>query len=386
MKSRIKTKVGLGLLMIMVGLILGICYVSAATPCILQLGDGDSVNAPGASSTSHLTCDGLKCTCHLSSGSGFCQVCTNGEGSYYFGNPSDCVSNCASSGGSGSNTELILTANFPFSDNGFFTKQTFFLDISTNKIASIYLVDNIAGTQVSLCPNCNSYKRSRNFKVGYNDITIRAVSGLNIKEKRIRFLIDNKLPRIIKTFPLQSKFIQQNQEFKVIYDEENVKTITFFYNSYVLGGTNITRSFPLSNCPSGKNVECSINVDLTEVDGRPISYWFVIEDIAGSIGRYRAVKDKVDLTAPKLIGDINYSIRGLIVKFNMTIEEINFYRVEYTDMSALTPRAKVLCSSLTKAGACVKQMSFARGHHDITLQISDKAGNAIGEGLSFDII
>lgn len=365
--------------MLMASLILSIYFISASLPCILQMHNGDSIDAPGVSSTKHLLCDGLRCTCvGLSTPNSFIQVCVNSSRSYYFGNPADCVDSCNES--ERDETNLSLIANFPFKNNGVFTKQTFFLDIMTNKISSIYLIDNIAGTQFNLCPNCLVYKRSRTFKQGPNDITIRAVSGGEVVEKNIKFIIDNKKPRITKTFPMQNKFA--NGDFSVIYEEDNLNNVTLFYNSY-LYGPNITREVELKDCPDGKNMRCDVNVNLSELDGREMTYWFVISDIANNSVKSRVIKEKVDLTQPKLIGEIKYSIKGLVVKFNMTIEEKNFYRVEYVDLNARDQRPKVLCSSLTKDGNCVRQMSFLRGPHDLSIQISDKAGNSIGESLSF---
>ena len=197
-------------------LIMLIGAVSADGYCFVRLGNGQSIPAEIVSSTTHMTCDGIKCSVHgFSSDSSFLQVCTDSRG--YYAAYTNCEKLCSGNGATNSTFQnLTLSAVFPFSDGGVFTKQTFFMDISTNKIVTLTLIDNVAGTQRTLCPNCVAYSKPMNFKQGFNNFTLRAVRGNEIIEKSISFFIDNLKPRITKTTPFQNKFA--NGDFIITYD------------------------------------------------------------------------------------------------------------------------------------------------------------------------
>ncbi len=328
--------------------------VYADSYCFLKLGNGESV--PVSSLTDRYTC-------HLSSGRGFCQVCTNSSGWYASWNR--CYESCADSE-AGNGVNLTLTANFPFADEGVFTKQSFFLDISTNKVSSIYLIDNIKGTQRNLCPNCMSYKKSAAFQQGANDITIRAVNGNEIVEKRMRFTIDNRKPVISRILPVSNRFA--SGFFTVVYDEDNIEEVKLNY-----GVSGNMKSVSLTGCDNGRKKNCSAEAALGEFDGKQINYWFEIRDIANNLVSSRATKVNVDISKP-VITSFSYSVDRSYISINMSASDTNLYRVEYTDNNENSPRLKVLCSSLPK-GKCIKRISFRGDSPDIVLKVSDKAGN-----------
>lgn len=302
-----------------------------------------------------------------------CQVCVN-EATKAYASWTRCGKQCDFS--SDSEPNLSLNVNWPFADNGVYTKQSFFLDITTSKIASISLIDNIAGTQKSLCPNCREYKRTYTFKEGFNDITIRAMKGLEFKESSMEFFIDSKKPVISKTMPLPNKYAASL--FRVFYDEANVQEIKLKY------GNNLTgmKETILQGCESGRKKNCSIDVDLKEYDDQQIIYWFEIKDIANNVAVGKQVKIKVDETLP-VIGFFSHTSGKGYINFNMTVVEKNFFKIEYMDNSVLTkPIWKTVCSSL-KNGNCFKKIYFRTGEHDVDIRVSDKAGNYAFEHINF---
>jgi len=301
-----------------------------------------------------------------------CQVCVDSRGWYSSWNKCYGSSLC-NSGGSQQNTPLTLEANFPFQDGGFFTKQSFFMDIITNKISKIDLIDNVNRKQINLCPNCNEYKKSITFKEGFNNITIRAVKGLEIKEKTISFFIDNKKPRIIKTYPLNKKYA--NGEFNISYDEENIKKIELNYGTE---GSILKKE--LVGCESGIKKQCSVNVDLSPYDGREIVYWFSIKDIVDNEVLSKQTKVYVDKTNP-VINNLNFSIDKRYVNLVINITESNLDKVYYYEDG----REKILCTRLNKNNQCIKKIVFKSGHHDILVEVMDKAGNKDQKTISFDI-
>jgi hypothetical protein len=248
------------------------------------------------------------------------------------------------------------------------------MDITTNKVAKISLINNVAGTERTLCPNCVSYQKSLNFKQGFNDITIRAVRGDEIVEKSITFFIDNLKPRLSKTMPLQNKFA--NGEFTVNYDEDNVKKIEL---NYGVSGDYITQAS--SECPSGKGQSCLFTANLSSYDGRQIEYWFNIFDVADNFVTSKKVKVFVDLTMP-VVSNLDYSIKGNYLTINMSVFDQNMDKIIYYDSE--DTRARVLCSGLNK-GICYKKLAFRSGHHILDIQTRDKAGNVVSNTIEFDI-
>ena len=70
---------------------------------------------------------------------------------------------------------------------------------------------------------------------------------------------------------------------------------------------------------------------------------------------------------------------GRYAVFNMTIlneDKYSFNKVEYIDNSALKPTWKSLCTSLSYGKYCYKKIYFQSGNHDITVRVSDDAGNS----------
>jgi len=315
------------------------------------------------------TSDGLY-SCHHTA----CQVCSVSATKAY-ATWNKCGSACQQDPSVQSN--LTLTTKWPFADGGTYTKQNFYIDVTTNQIASITFIDNVAGTQKSLCPSCKSYRKSTTFKEGFNDITIRAVVGNQIIEKRITFFIDNKKPVISKTLPLPNKYA--SGVFTVFYHEANLKEIKLKYGNSLTGMNEKI----LENCNSGRNQNCSIDINLKSYDNQQIVYWFEIKDIVNNLVIGKQVKINVDETNPEILS-FSYPLGKGYIGFNMTISERNFYRIEYMDNSEIIPRWKIICSSL-RNGNCFKKIYFRAGERDLDIRVSDKAGNYAFEEAEFTI-
>ena len=376
-------KIKIVLIFLLAGFVL-ISMVSALEYVHLCLGNGESISITPSTYSSHstdyrLVCESGKCTAHLNSGSGFVDICVPkvSDKLYYPPTlPGKCSGGCQSTS-AGEIKNLTLTTKWPFANGGSYTKQNFYVDVETNQIASITFIDNVAGTQRSLCPNCKSYRKSTTFKEGFNDITIRAVLGNQILEKRITFFIDNKKPVISKMLPLPNKYA--SGKFTVFYHEANLKEIKLKYGNSLTGMNETV----LQGCNSGRNQNCSVNIDLKRYDNQQIVYWFEIKDIVNNLAIGKQVKINVDETDPK-INSFSYPLGKGYIGFNMTISEKNFYRVEYWDNSELIPRWKVVCSSL-RNGNCFKKLYFKKGEHDLDIRVSDKAGNYAFDEAKFMI-
>ncbi len=358
-KKNTKKVIGGFFTLILIAVLIG--FASAEDYCILKMTKGQKIQI---TATDFYTCK------HT-----LCQVCATASiPHWYSSNPYRCKVLCDSSSGV-PNQSLTLSVNWPFSDNGIFTKQSFFMDIATNKISSIYMIDNIAGKQRNLCPNCNSYRKSVNFKQGLNDITIRAVKGLEVKETSIKFFIDNQKPRISRTLPASNKYA--NGSFVVYYDEANLKKVELSY-----GETSNILKKELTGCESGKAKSCSTYVDLSAFDGKTIDYWFTITDIADNSVSSRSLKILVDKTAP-VINAFTHNVSKTYATFNISITEKNFDKIVYYDNGET--RQRILCSGTLRNNLCTKRLSFRKGSHNVEFVASDKAGNTARRTVQFEI-
>ena len=346
-------------------------FVLADSFCKVQLGDHQWISVwPGFKSTSadgRFICDSGKCTCHLKSGTGYCTVCTNSSG--WYASDTKCKGGlCSANPNNTQEDPLSLTVHFPFSNGGVYTKQSFFMDIVTNKIASIDFIDNVADSSVNLCPNCNTYQKSRTFNQGFNNVTIRAHKGLEFREMTISFFIDNRLPRISKTAPEAKKFT--NGEFTVYYDEENLKNVTLYY------GTTTLMKTKAATCPPGVGQTCIVKPDLSLFEGKTINYYFEIKDIAGNLVSSKSVQIYVDTKSP-IISNISSTVNGKDVNFKIKIIEPYLKTVGYIDNSEARPAEKSLCSKLDSNNVCEKKISFKDGTHNITIYATDLVGNRV---------
>jgi hypothetical protein len=351
-------------LSILIFIIISLTSVLAEDFCFLKMGFGQKILI-----TSN---DYYKCE-HTT-----CQVCSTNTNPHMYASWTKCRLACDDSfsdPNNPANQPLSLTANFPFADGGVFTKQNFFLDISTNKIASISLQDNIKGTIINLCPNCATIGKSMTFRQGLNDITIRASKGTDFKEKRITFFIDNQKPQITKTTPVQKKFTDGT--FTIAYNEDGLTKIDLFYGSE---GNNQLRT--LTGCETGKKKECSIKVDLTAFNEKQLTYYFTVYDRANNVVSSKPVLVYVDMTAPKVLS-FSHTVVKSNVNFQINVEDKYMDKIVYYDNEDTRP--KTMCSSM-KNGVCNKKLTFRKGHHVVNIQMLDKAGNKAERTIEFDIV
>lgn len=309
-------------------------------------------------------------TCILRSGTGMCQTCANA--SFWYRMDSGCLGlPCTYLNQTVISQSLSLTVHWPFANNDFVNKQNFLLDISTNMISSISLLDNVAGTEKLLCANCAAYGSSYTFPRGLNNITIRAVSGINVKESSIQFTVDNLKPVITKTLPESNGFAVNS--FSVSYSEDYVKNVILNYgvegNYKAVSGT----------CLSGVQ-SCNFTVDLSEFNNQQISYWFEIDDLAGNTMQSNPLRVYVDTTAP-VINSFTTNVTGAYVNFSINLTEAYLNKIEYLDYNDSKQTWKTLCSSL-KNSICTTKVSFKDGLHNLAIRISDKAGYTLTQNVS----
>ena len=271
-------------------------------------------------------------------------------------------------------------------DGEVYNSREILLNFSLDKESDVsYKDDNEDGESWRrICSDCWDYEKEKLFKEGENNLTFKAIgfSG-NISYINRSFFVDSKKPKIKKTEP-KSGFGEGN--FYVEIQEANPNSLVLHYGDANPGMR--TANVDLESCEDIKgNSEkkaCNVFVPLIDYDGKEIEYWFNLTDIAGNYDESRHYELEVDTTFP-VINSLDYTIDRLYVTFNINITEGNFDGVSYIDWSDTKPKWKTLCSRL-KDDMCIRKKSFRKGLHNIDFQVTDKAGNAVGEHVEFEII
>ena len=113
------------------------------------------------------------------------------------------------------------------------------------------------------------------------------ISGVPASDTKARFSPDWSLWIIFGTDECSLKSLREvNGFFEVQYNEENVNEVRLYLGDSI----NTDNVYVLENCPSGKKVSCSINLNDSEYNGKYVSYIFSISDVAGNTA-YSRVKN-----------------------------------------------------------------------------------------------
>lgn len=276
-----------------------------------------------------------------------------------------------------------ITINNPL-QNGIYNSRSILFDIKLDEESDLYYIDAVdgRGRWTRVCQDCFEHNRKRSFDEGWNNLTFRAIDFMgNERYVNLSFFVDSKKPVIHKTEPRDG---YANGVFDVQYSEDNLKSMKITYGNNETG----MRSKVLSNCSSGKRQWCEVSVDLSDYNEERIKYWFTAEDIAGNTKDSQIRQNMpVDTVYPILNNKKsfwNYTSGQRYVYFVFNVTEINLDKIDYMDKSASRPLWKTLCPML-KNGICSTKKSFSRGNHTVDIQITDEAGNAIWEGINFNV-
>jgi hypothetical protein len=222
--------------------------------------------------------------------------------------------------------------------------------------------------EIMLCKKCKGYGdtsvKTVNLKNGQHNLLFRAILNGTEYENSFSILVDSKNPRLY--LPRIRAKDYTNGDFSINYDEDNLKSITLFYDN---------KSYTDTNCSSGKGKICNLNVDLSEYSGKDILYSYLVEDISGNKIQTKNMTAEVDVTPP-LVNEISFPVIGNYVYFRLNVTEKNFKDISYFDNSYDKAKWKILCSVL-KNGICEKQQRLSPGEHNITIRVSDLAGNSV---------
>lgn len=247
-----------------------------------------------------------------------------------------------------------------------------------------YTYDDNPFAVVKMCNRAKECVKSVRVNPGFNKINFRVSDSSGILNKTfVNIEIDTSKPKINSFSPLPNSFVK-NDSFKINYTELNMVSIILYY-----GRMDKIRSLIKNNtnCFSGNSLMCSFNdVNLTEFNGEKINFWHVISNRASSISTQKRIVD-VDLTAPNVTSLLHILQPGNRTKFIFDINEKNFKEITYKDIAdcEVNVTSGYLCSRL-KDGMCIAINKFCMGKHNLTITISDKAGNTAINYVNFTII
>lgn len=331
------------------------------------LSDGEAV-PPGCSGDECFPPHGY--TCELSSGSGFCQICTTDNG-FPGVNPSTCFGQTCSFLGDNNDTldtePPNLTVNLPVDGEIYGSRRVLF-DIEIDALSRIEF--KIVGDSRwdLLCSNCDHYRRHETLDEGFNEIIIRAKKHRNnlITEVTRSFSIDSREPDFRDSTPDDGDFA--NGEFGVEYTEENLDRIELKYKGSNEGSWNTQ---VLNDCNSGERQTCTTNLDVSPYENGEMDYQFIVCDAANcDEGSIKTVR--VDSTDPVLtvnsFGASSFNTKKILFDIEVD-EEVELF---YIDNNDPRNRHKRLCRGCTEYR---KEKTFRDGVWNITIYAEDDAGN-----------
>lgn len=220
-----------------------------------------------------------------------------------------------------------------------------------------------------LCRNCDEYGTSRlrtkSLREGENDLVFIGINGEESCQSEISLFVDSRKPRISKQLPFHGKYC--NGEFTVRYTEAFPRNVTLHYNG---------KSESKEDCPSGSGAECTLTIDISQMEGEIIEYYFEVEDRFRST-EYRKVYSCTVDTEPPEITYIKLMPSGNYLYFNITLSERARY-LKYIVNSDLRPRERNLCLRCDEYGfSRIKRKGALPGLHNITFITIDEAGNRL---------
>ena len=264
---------------------------------------------------------------------------------------------------------LTLNLTSPEEDKPY-DKRKILIEVSTNLVVDAIKYSVDGGKFRTLCKNCNSYSRKKTFSDGNHTLIVKAILGTEEVSKVVSFLVDTKRPRIIKTLPNHGDVIK-GTTFYVKYTEDNLVKVTLHWKN----STEETyHHVELEGCSSGRNEECTVEINLLQYNGQSIDYYFSVED---PISTVNSTVKTITIDCSEPIVEI-YSPTMMIYnnrRINMSVGINEFVRV--LEYSVDGGKFRTLCKNCNSYS---RKKTFSDGNHTLIVKATDYAGN-IGESV-----
>jgi hypothetical protein len=260
-------------------------------------------------------------------------------------------------------------------------------NISASENVNIEYLDNGDTTPsfMSLCSECDEYgfftRRTRTMNEGNNTLIFRGMDSFGrIQEENVSLFVDSEPPRISRTYPRKGKYTN-GSDFLVRYTEDDLQKTEL--NIIGLIGN---KSSVLNGCLSGRNIECSQDVNVSDFNGQEVFYYFTLNDRINTKDS-NTLHISVDTTNPLLTLNMpeNGSYDSNRIQFNMSVSET--VALEYYDLTDLNPRWRRLCNRCGEYGESRIRTKFLNdGIHEIIFRAVDNAGNSDIKSVSLEIV
>src|SRR3989344_744480 len=251
----------------------------------------------------------------------------------------------------------------------------FLTNLSISEKVKIYLHDSFDNRIRLLCSNCDKYSNFLNFQDGEHEVKfIASDNASNNISKEIRFFIDTVKPIIIGV-NLKNNTVSNSSFFSVKYSEKFLQGVYFYYTEKDSNNLNV---MSLNNCKNGTKMECNLNLDKNELDGKNFVYYFEVKDNLRSVF---SKKQEVtfDFTKPNL--NILNPVYTIYITTKVRFDVISNEKLK--SLSYIENRKEIpLCTN------CIfinKTVPFTNGSHSITIKAVDLAGNSNLFEKSFEI-
>lgn len=284
-----------------------------------------------------------------------------------------------------SNNSFSMSINSPI--NKVYNKKQIFLDIIIDKpIENINFIssNDLTLSEKTLCKNCNRFYGSKTFHEGEQFLTIIGRNRLETIEKNVTFFIDSIKPRLSIIYPRNNNYVNgKNFQLKII--EKMPNSLSIYYGNDINGIKSEIINIS-NNCKIDKKENeyiCDFDVDLGFYEKEKIYFYYYISDIANNTYISRPVWINVDTTCPIIENQDSFArLEGDYLNFNIAVIEDNLKSIQFIDYKEDNPKLKSLCTTL-REGFCEKRVYTKLNEFNITLFITDKAGNILEKSLYF---
>lgn len=246
----------------------------------------------------------------------------------------------------------------------------------SEKVKSLWFLDNSDNKLRLLCNSCKKYDRFLNFADGNHNIKfIGSDNASNNISKDVNFFVDRLKP-VIGKINYKNNTITNSSFFDINYNELFLDTVKFYYKEITSSSFN---SVTLANCVNGVNKHCNLSLNKNGLDGKTIVYYFEFKDKLNTV-----LSNKQDISfdfsnpSINLLDPRNSSYNKKNVRFDITSNE-KLKSLIYSDNGK---RFIPLCSNCNSYN---KTLSFSNSTHNVVFKAIDLSENSNTISKTFTI-